>query len=207
MIYDFVHTWSGPVELISTWATLAVDIYRNTNHYEDANGRHLFATSITRVFETMRLRINLGLAVTHADETTMPLTSLLSHMADALRWSLVHSQSNCGAYVSLPWVEDIARCYQAAHDSGHDEYKDSLAAIPLTGDPTLRPTFLLILRLLQTCFKRGLLTGSTTRKDLKQLTKLLALRPTLSDLPAQFQEEVLARRANNARMVRRCAEP
>ena len=174
--------------LISTWATLALNTYRNTNNCENANGRHLFVTSVSRVFETMRLRIINWYPVLNRGETITPLAELLLHMADALRWSLVRSQPNCGAYISLPWVKDILQCYQAAREQG---YTDPLGEIPMTENPTLRPTFLFILRLLQTCLKRGLLTGQTTRKDFMQLLELLN-RPKLPGLPKDIDVQRLA---------------
>ena len=121
MLYALSRRWDYPSDSLSTWATLSVNIYHNANDYEDANGRHLFVTFVSRVFETMRVRINAGVFVMNHSVEIMPMAELLSRMVDALRWSLVHSQPNCGAYVSLPWVKDIAQCYQAAHDSEGDD--------------------------------------------------------------------------------------
>ena len=54
------------------------------------------------------------------DETIEPIVELLSCMVDALRWSLVHSNPNCGAYASLPWIKDIVGCYEAARVQSTD---------------------------------------------------------------------------------------
>lgn len=194
---------------ISTWAKLSVDIYSNTNNYKDTNSRHTFVTSVSRVFETMRLRIKYGADIINfdTDETIALMAELLSCMADALRWSLVHSVPDCGAYTALPWVKDIAQCYQAARHSGWRQYADPPAAIPLTGNPALQPTFLLMLRLLRACIDRNLITHATAASDdettsgnsdippledretpASELNRLLELleNPELPDLPADL---------------------
>ena len=168
--------------LVSSWATLAISVYDNTDHFEDANGRHLFVVSISRVFETMRLRVRAFEPVITAIETIAPMQELLLHMVDALKWSLQHSFPDCGAYIALPWVRDIVNCYEAAYYEGSN---DHTTAIPLTGDAGLRPTFLLILRLLLTCLDRGLLTGVTTIEDLKRLLDFLD-HPALPALHDNF---------------------
>lgn len=174
------HQWSRDREcnLVSSWATLSADIYHNTNHYEDTNGRHLFIASVSRVFETMRLRVVSGRPAMNANERIAAMAELLSCMVDALRWSLVHSLPNCGAYTSLSWVKDIVQCYQAS-----SPYQ--LSVIPLTKDITLRPTFLLILRLFEACLEQDLLTDKTTASNLKHLLELLE-HPKLPDLPADL---------------------
>ena len=80
--------WRQESVLVSTWATLVVDIYRHSNDYKDANSRHLFVTSVSRVFETMRLRIANHDTVLESgvNEAIVPLASLLSHMVAVLRW-------------------------------------------------------------------------------------------------------------------------
>ena len=37
-------SWNNPADSVSTWATLAVDIYHDTNTYEDANGPYKHGT-------------------------------------------------------------------------------------------------------------------------------------------------------------------
>ena len=49
----------------------------------------------------------------------------------------------------------------------------------------------MILRLLQTCLERGLLTGETTREDFTHLLKLLN-RPKLPELPKDIDVQRLA---------------
>ena len=131
--------------LVSTWATLAVDAHRNNDRYEAANERHLFVVLVSRVFTMMRLRINNGGPVIndHIKEKITPIENLLSCMNAALRWSLTQSYPNCGAYTALPWVKDILQCYEAAQKSSTFE-SDLRAAIPLTGCSSLRPAFLLM---------------------------------------------------------------
>ena len=65
------------------------------------------------------------------NEEAAQMAELLSCMVDALRWSLVRSEQNGGAYTSLPWVRGIAQCYEAARRDS--TYADPLVAIPLTG--------------------------------------------------------------------------
>lgn len=182
--------WNRECNLVSTWVTLAVNIHRNADDCKDDNERHLFVTSVSRVFETMRLRIGYSsrVAPMNDSETVAPMTELLSCMVDILRWSLVHTLPNCGAYISLPWVKDIMQCYQAAQES--TQYANPLAEIPFTGDPILRPTFLLVVRLLQTCLARDLLTGETILEDVEQLLELLG-HPELPELPADLTVEAL----------------
>ena len=157
---------------VSTWAAFAVTVYNSSNNYNDTSLRHLFVASVSRVFETMRLRISDSTPVLewHVHETTAPLADLLSRTVDALRWSLLNFNRDCGAYIPLPWVKDMIQCYEAARnlvdptklkdptnlmDSMDLSHTNSLLAIPLTGRETVRPTFLLVLRLLQTCLERS----------------------------------------------------
>ena len=137
------------------------------------------APSVSRVFEVLRLRIASGSAVLEdsVDETISPMAELLACMSDALRWSLVRSQKDCGANTALPWIQDIMHCYEVAQS-----YRQMLEVIPLTGDQTIRPTFLLILRLLETALSRGLLTSETSAADFDQLLTLLG-HPELPPLP------------------------
>ena len=158
--------------LVSTWAALAVNTYRSSDNCKDADSRHLFVSCVSRVFEMMRLRIATGYAAvmeTLVDESITPLADLLSHMVDALRWSLVNSECDCGAYIPLPWMKDILQCYEAARDPTNWNYEEPLEKIPLTGGETVRPTFRLILRLLDACLECGLLTGETSEDDLTEV--------------------------------------
>ena len=109
------------------------------------------------------------------------------HMVDALRWSLEHSVPDCGAYVALPWVKYIVRYFEAAEDEW--DYRH-VTVIPLTDDAGLKPTFLVILRLLMACLNRGLLTGETTIEDMKRLIDLLD-HPTLPALPENVMPEAM----------------
>ena len=189
--------------LVSTWANLAVDVYRHSNYYENGNTRHLFVTLVSRVFETMRLRIKDGNAVFESavNETIAPTAELFSCMADTLRWSLVRSAPNCGAYGQLPWIRDVVHCYEAAQDRytrlpGWGEmnvYANPFQAIPLTGDKSIRPIFLLILRLLEACLQHRLLTGETTASDFGHLLAILG-HPKLPPLPLDLSSEALAAR-------------
>ena len=195
--------WLRECNLVSTWATLAVDIYRHSNGYTDANSRHLFVASVSRVFETMRLRIargSISVLQEQVNETITPLANLLSHMVDALRWSLVNYERDCGAYISLPWVKDILQCYEAARDSVNWYYEEPLEAIPLTGDETVRPTLLLNLRLLEACLDCGLLSGETSEKDFNKLLLILE-EPTLPKVPLDVLAAVVVLEAENTQAV------
>ena len=159
--------------------------------YARANSRHLFVTSVSRVFETMRLRIAADEPSLEAPETIAPIVDLLASMADALKWSLVHSEADCGAYIPLPWITGILQCYHAAQNPRLWEYRQPLANIPLTGDERARPIFLFILRLVGTCLDRGLITDQTAASDFEQLLMLLE-DPELPPLPADLTLEALA---------------
>ena len=190
-------SWYQEGNVVSTWANLALDVYHRNDHYENGNARHLFVTLVSRVFETMHLRIEFGCTVIDRDvnETIAPTTELLSCMANALRWSLMHFRPGCGAYMALSWAEDILKCYQAAQTATHYA-TGSPIVVPLTGNETIRPTFLLILRLLEACLHRKLLTGETTAADFEQLLAILG-HPELPPLPADLTPEALAARRSD----------
>ena len=141
----------------------------------------------------MRLRIaaNESFLESDADETITPVVALLSNMADALKWSLDHSEVNCGAYIPLPWITDILQCYEAA--LGSWRYDEPLSDIPLTGDKTVRPVFYLVLRLLQACLDHRLITGDGAAERFEQLLMLLE-DPELPPLPADLIIGALAER-------------
>ena len=180
---------------VSTWATLALDLCRciGVGHNKD-NRRHLFVISVTRVFEGMQLRIADDRPVIdrETNETIAPTAELLSCIVDALRWSLIYHRADCGAYTPLTWVTDVLQCYRTAKRSWRDE-DDVVSAVPLTGDSTVHQTFLLILRLLETCLQRSLLTSETAAGDLRRLLTLLG-RPELPPLPADLSMMALAAR-------------
>ena len=146
----------------------------------------------------MRLRITEGWPVLEGSvgETIAPIIELLLCMADALRWSLSNSKRDCGAHGSLQWTKDIMRCYMAAQVK-HGQHRDPLHAIPLTGDTTVRPTFCLVLRLLEACLTCDLLPADTPAYDFARLLDLLQ-GPQLPDLPSDTVEAVAARVAGRA---------
>ena len=191
------NSWHRECNLVSTWAALAVNTYRSTDDYREANSRHLFVTSVSRVFEMMRLRIAVGplnVLEEYVNESITQLADVLSRMVDALRWSLVNSKRDCGAYMPLPWVKDILQCYEAAQKAGWPRCEHPLQDIPLTGDDTMRPTFLLTLRLLDACLECGLLTGETSEDDFDKLLLILE-EPTLPGLPLDLLETAAVRGA------------
>ena len=171
--------------------------------------RHLFVTSVRRVFETIRLRIAepyTPILEPFANETVAPLVVLLSNMADALKWSLVNFEADGGAHrdTPLPWISDILRCYEAAQKSQEEAYDDPLRAIPLTGDEAVRPVFFHVLRLLQACLERGLITPTNTPADDFALDGLLVIlgNPELPPLPADLTLQSLAARQATHQIVR-----
>ena len=178
---------------VSTWATVAVDIYR-TQHLDTSSKGPLFITAVSRVFDAIRTRIDMKRPVFEdkVKETAAPTAELLACMADVLRQSLAHSRPNCGACVPLPWIKDVLTLYEVARVSHWAWYRDAgsnpLTATPLTGDETLQPTFLLILRLLGTCLERGLLTGDDTTTCYEKLLEILA-HPELPELPSDLTIE------------------
>ena len=97
-------------------------------------------------------------------------------------------------------------CYEAARDQSLrpaqpfevNVYRDTnpRQAIPLTGDETIRPTFLLILRLFDTCLHRKVLTGRTAASDFDRLLAILH-HPELPPLPADLTPEALAARRSD----------
>ena len=148
----------------------------------------------------MRLRIDNNSTVfeSRVGETSAPTIELLSCIADTLRWSLLHSRTDCGAYTALPWIQDLVHCYEAARNSRawRLQGRDPLKVIPLTRDETIRPTFLLILRLFEACLHHRLLTGCTTATDFEQLLRLLRY-PELPPLPADLTLVALASRKSD----------
>ena len=183
--------WKQECNIVSTWAKLAVDVYAHGHDCADGNqnGLHLFATSVSRTFEMMRRRIAVNLPPFDQDvepSGSVIVLELLVRMADVLRWSLAHSRPDCGAFTSLPWIGDILDCYTAAAEQAHFR-NDPLGAVPFMGDQTLRPTFLLVLRLLHTSLKRGLPTGETASAEFDQLATLLG-HPWLPELQANGQD-------------------
>ena len=165
-----------------------MDIYRGSTDYEDGHHRHLFVTALRPLWETIRIRIAGGELVidTKHGETVAPLVELQLCMVRALRWSLLHAQPDGGAYTALEWIEGLLRCYEAVKKNPNTENTGEAITIPFTADSSLRPTFLLILRLLDTCLQRGLLTD---QKAAGNFTRLLALLgdPELPALPADLE--------------------
>ena len=111
------------------------------------------------------------------------MVDLFSCMADALHRSLAQSTPDCGAFSSLPWIRQILRCFEAAQASSVPVYRKPLKAIPLLGHKAVRPTFLRVLRLLQTSQERGLLTCSSAAAEFRQLLGMIgdSELPTLSE--------------------------
>ena len=193
---------------ISTWATLAVDIYLSSSDYEDQHARHLFVTSISRVFGTMRLRIAAGRRVLEADETVDAPRRLLECMVDSLRWSIRNLRHNCGAYTPPSWVKDIAQCYTTAQESQNGGYDNPLREIPLTGNETIRPLFFLVLDLLQTCLDRNLLSGTNAVEDFQSLRELVGAPELLQSHAEMMVGTLPARQAadliHGTSQVRHC---
>ena len=185
--------WHLECNMVSTWANLTADIYRRNNHHDNRN-MHLFVTMVSRVLELVRLRVEDRESVIEldADETIEPTAELLSCMADALRWSLMYSRPDCGAYMALPWIKDIFHCYQSAQSATNWRTRQPIL-IPLTEDESIRPTFFLILRLLEASLHHQLITGDTTASDFEQLLAVLG-HPELPPLPADLTPEALAAR-------------
>ena len=171
---------------VSTWANLAVAVYHRATNHEDA---HLFVTLVSRVFEIMRLRIDVAMPVLddRVGETIAPMTELLYCVVRALRQSLAHSQLDCGAYIALPWIKDLIRCYEAPENSPWWQHRnwEPLRLILLTSDEAIRPIFLLILRLLETALDCGLLSGDNPSADFDQLLTMLKY-PELPPLPSDL---------------------
>ena len=182
--------------MVSTWANLAADIYRRNNHHDNRN-MHLFVTMVSRVLELVRLRVEDREPVIEldADETIEQTAELLSCMADALRWSLMYSRPDCGAYMTLPWIKDIFHCYQSAQSTTNWRTRQPIL-IPLTEDETIRPTFFLILRLLEASFQHQLITGETTASDFEKFLTILD-HPELPPRPADLTLEALAARRSD----------
>ena len=168
-------SWFRECNRVATWAKLAVDVYRSRNTYEDRYWHYLFIRSASRVFETMRLRITVGWPVLEESvgNTIVPLVELLSCMVDTLEWSLKHSERECGAHSSLPWISDILQCFEVAQAMGHGRYREPLRAIPLTGDRAVRPTFIQLMRALEACVTDGLLASEEHSDDLDDLLDIL----------------------------------
>ena len=170
---------------MTTWATLAVEIYHSSNDYEDRHQRYLFVRFASRALRTMQLRIAEGWPVLEdVGDSIVPIVSLLLCMTGALRWSLTHSWDDCGAYGSLPWIEDILDCYKVAQArSSNRRYRHPLRAILLTGSKAVRPAFLLLLRTMETCVNLGLISGPTSTTNFDELLDILG-RPMLPELHA-----------------------
>ena len=165
-----------------------MDIYRGSKDYEDGHHRHLFVTALRPLWETIRIRIEGGEPVidTKNGETVAALVELQLCMVRALRWSLLHAQPDGGAYTALKWIKGLLRCYNAAKEISDTENTGEAITIPFTADSSLRPTFLLILRLLDTCLYRGLLTDQKAAGDVARLLALLG-DPELPALPADLE--------------------
>ena len=178
--YSPTQAWYGECHLISPWIALALNAYTACDHSpsldeeEDNGRRHLFVTSVSHVFETMRLRISSCMAVFDlgAEETGAPLATLLARMVDTLQWSLSQEKRDCGAYTALPWIADLVLCYEAARDAA-SYMEDPLGRVPMTGDPALRKEFVGIIDMLGQCVDRGMITGETVGEDWGRLCALL----------------------------------
>lgn len=177
---------------VFNWGILAVKVYRSNNKYR----RHLFVTFVSHVYATLRQDLLLeGETASDHDfygaRVVFPLIrgGLLEEthlcMVDALRWSIIHAQKDCGTFIPLPWINDIAKCHEVRRES--PRWRD----YPLTGIYGLQPPFLLFLRLLETCLQRGLLTGETAAADFERLLTLLD-HPKLPGLPTDWTLEAIA---------------
>lgn len=172
-----------------TWALLSVQVFHNSDNYEHGDQRHLFVTSTSIALQTLRDETWTGLhplEIADRAQNRGSFTDLLSCMVRAVRWSLEHQQPNCGAYCSLPWVKNLISCFEK---TGTKEWRSRLVyrlemAAP-TVDENLWSTFLLVLRLLEACLDRELLTGLTDRTDFTELLSLVG-NPVLPDLPSDL---------------------
>ena len=145
-------------------------------------------SSVSHVFEVTRLLLEQG--VPFQDRTTrealmQAMGRLLSHMVDALRWSLLNSDSDCGGEVPLPWVTDILQCYEII-ESKRMTWGFS-PDFELAEHKATRPAFLLVLCLLQVFFDRGFIT-TDTYDQVFALDRLLFIlgHPELPPLPADL---------------------
>ena len=185
-------SWERDCNLVATWTELAVAA--SDEHTGPPHGRHLSVAFVSRAFEMIRLRIasSYSLADAHTNEAAA-IGKLLSHVVVSLRWSLIHSRANCGAYIPLPWVKDIVQCYEAArasHNPGPNRL-DPLQTVALTGDQTIPENVPLILRLFETCMERELITGNNIATDIRRI--VTALSPiTLPALPPDLTLEAIA---------------
>ena len=185
------HPFNRECNRVSTWARLAVDIFHDSRDYEDGHQRHLFVTALRPVWETIQMRTRSSdfIMPESDDETPNSLAELQLCMVHALWWSLAHSAPNCGAYTSSAWIEGILRCYETANEISMRE-NVVVIGVPFTAYPSLRPTFLLVLRLLSTCLERGLLTERTAGDDFAHLFTLLGNPelPALSVVPESMKQ-------------------
>ena len=203
-----VKQWQSEDECryVSTWATLALQVYRTTAGFEHTDQTHLFVTSVTNVLEVMRARLAAGQPVhepprwvdepmsplapgsvslrawTFASEPVTPMIELLSSMVHVLEWSLEQQQPDCGAHFQLPWVKCLVRCYEAAGTLNRSDLgRPPRQAIPLTTDPRMWPIFQRILHLLNACIVRELITAENVRADFGRLISLTG-RPEVQSL-------------------------
>lgn len=170
---------------------VAVKVYRSSNKYR----RHLFVTFVSRVYATLRQDLLAADKSAYGRDFSSGAVQKLirggsleeTHlcMVDTLRWSIIHGLKDCGAFIPLPWINDIAKCHEVGREL--PEWRD----VPLTGIEGLQPPFLLFLRLLETCLQRGLLTGETAAADFQRLLTLLD-HPELPELPTDLTLEAIA---------------
>ena len=180
-------SWERECNLITTWADLVEQIPDNDDY-----GRHLSVALISRVFDMIRLRIaaNYSLLNARVDEATeaIAIAKTLSRVVRSLRWTLDQSRLDCGAYTSLPWVADIAQCYEAAKSSRNPHGWDPLQTVAITGDRTIEDNVARIVDLFKACADLHLLTSTTITADLAKLLDLLKLQAdSTSRTPGQAQ--------------------
>ena len=172
-----------------TWTSLSIQIFHESDDYDLDDQRHLFATSVSLSLKTLRDETWTGSHPLETADRTLNRASfmdLLSCMVRALRWSLIHHVLDCGAYCPLPWVKNLIACFEK---TGTKEWRSRLVyrmemAAP-TVDEDLWAAFLLVLRLLEACLDRELLTGLTDRADFTELLSLVG-NPKLPDLPSDL---------------------
>ena len=191
--------------VVSRCATVAVDVYRSSDDYKDRNSRHLFVELVHHVFEALRLELSGSPEDTTGFRVALsPILDLLKSMASALRWSLMTGHRNCGAYAPLPWIQGFLQCYEAEEELRHknpaEKREVPVEKTPFTASSNLRLAFFLVLRLLQACLDRQLITADRAAEDFERLLMLLR-DPVLPVLPAELMPDAIAAQRQAASQI------
>ena len=96
-----------PQIYVSDWTGLSLQLYHDTENFTNEERRHLFVMSVTPILVLMCARLGYGSQIAFPSEC-QSLVTLVESMVECAQLCLEKGYRNCGAFVELPWLTDLA---------------------------------------------------------------------------------------------------